>query len=82
MEPIKGKRIEDHLSKVNKIDHNCESLLGANQRARAREQAMECPGEIKPMAYDMKDWEIRHRYRKEFVLPGQANRRKSHDRIY
>jgi len=71
-------------STANKIPLNCQSILQANAQARLIEKDMERnpTGPMLPTGPSFNVWETRHQYRKQFVLPGRANRDKSTNNIY
>jgi|HubBroStandDraft_2_1064218.scaffolds.fasta_scaffold219026_1 hypothetical protein len=72
---------EEYLSHANKVDTNCKSILRANVQARMIEQDACASGGF-PFAMDPQVWVTRHRYTREFCLPGQANRTPSRNNIY
>jgi hypothetical protein len=74
---------DEYLSNANKITCGCETLQGANARARIIEQDA-CARVNYPFFESMPQavWETRHRYTKSFCLPGQSNRGRSPNNIY
>jgi hypothetical protein len=74
-------RPEEFFSNANKINCNCTGLQGANARARIIEQ--DASGSFSyPFSTDPTVWQTRHRYTREFCLPGRANRVPSKNNVY